>query len=343
MKKSHVSLKDIAKELNLSISTVSRAIRNVGELNPETRKAVLELAEKWNYKPNPLAMGLLKNKTNIIGVIVPDIESYYYSTILRGIDRILSDHNYRILSSYSNDNYKNEIRALDELLLSRVDGIIACPAQETVDFSHYINLINDNFPLVIIDRKCEGLKTPMVVTDNYRATFEVIDYLISTGCRRIALIASLEPLSVGRQRYEAYLATLKKYHLPLERDLIVHGNLGISTSIEAAKNLLKLPLLPDAIIGSDDTVAMAAIKVIKESGLRIPEDISVVGFNDDPFSSFLEPALTTVSQPAYLMGMKATEKILQIISGDILINSAETTILDSALVIRNSTKKPSST
>ena len=339
MKKSHVSLKDIAKELNLSISTVSRAIRNVGELNPETRKAVLELAEKWNYKPNPLAMGLLKNKTNFIGVIIPDIESYYYSTILRGIDRILSDHNYRILTCYSNDRYKNELQALDELLLSRVDGIITCPAQETVDFSHYSKLIEDNIPLVIIDRKCEGLKTSMVVTDNYRATVEVIDYLMSTGCRRIALIASLEPLSVGRQRYEAYLAALKKHHLPLERDLIIHGNLGINTSIEAAKSLLNLPELPDAIIGSDDTVAMAVIKVIKESGLKIPEDISVVGFNDDPFTSFLEPALTTVSQPAYLMGMQATEKILKMISGDIGINISETTVLESALVIRESTRK----
>ncbi len=341
MKKSHASLKDIAKELNLSISTVSRAIRNVGELNPETRKAVLELAEKWNYKPNPLAMGLLKNKTNFIGVIIPDIESYYYSTILMGIDKILSDNNYRLLAFYSNDKYRNEVQAIDELLLSRVDGIITCPAQETVDFSHYRKLIDGNIPLVMIDRKCDEIKTSMVVTDNFRATFEVIDYLISTGCRRIALIASLEPLSVGRQRYEAYFATLKKYHLPLERDLIVHGNLGMSTSVEAAKNLLKLPQLPDAIIGSDDSVAMAAMKVIKESGLKIPEDISVVGFNDDPFSSFLEPALTTVSQPAYLMGMKASEKILQMISGEIKINLDKITVLESAIVIRNSTRRTS--
>lgn len=339
MKRSQVSLKDIAKELNLSISTVSRAIRNIGEINPQTRKTVLELAEKWNYKPNPLAMGLLKNKTNTIGIIIPDIESYYYSSILRGIDKIASDSSYRIITCYSNDIYRNEIQAIDELLFSRVDGIITCPAQESVDFSYYQKLIVDKFPLVIFDRRCGAIKTSTIVTDNYRATFEVVEHLISLGCSRIALITSLEPLSVGRQRYEAYKDALIKHNIPHDRDLIIHGNLSMSTSIEAAKNLLKLSVLPDAIIGSDDTVAMAAMKVIKEAGLKIPENVAVVGFNDEPFSSFLEPSLTSVGQPAYLMGMKAMEKILQMITGDIEINFWETTVMESALVIRDSTKK----
>lgn len=339
MKKSHISLKDIAKELNLSISTVSRAIRNIGEVNPETKKAVLKLAEKLNYKPNPLAMGLLKNKTNTIGVIIPDIESYYYSSILRGIDKIAADNSYRILTCYSNDIYKNEIQAIDELLFSRVDGLITCPAQESVDFSYYQKLIDDNFPLVTVDRKCGEIRTSAIVTDNYRATSEVVEHLLLLGCSRIALITSLEPLSVGRQRYEAYKDSLAKNNISLNRDLIIHANLSLTTSIEAAKNLIKLPVLPDAIIGSDDTVAMAAMKVIKESGLNIPEDIAVVGFNDDPFSSFLEPSLTTVSQPAYLMGMKAMEKILEMLTGDIEINFYETIVMESALVIRESTKK----
>ncbi len=339
MKKSHVSLKDIAKELNLSISTVSRAIRNIGEIKPQTRKSVLELAEKWNYKPNPLAMGLLKNKTNTIGLIIPDIESYYYSSILRGIDKIALDSSYRILTCYSNDIYRNEIQAIDELLFSRVDGIITCPAQESVDFSYYQKLTDDKFPLVIVDRRCGEIRTSTIVTDNYRATFEVVEHLISIGCMRIALITSLEPLSVGRQRYEAYKDALIKHNISHDRNLIIHGNLSMSTSIEAAKNLLKLAVLPDAIIGSDDTVAMAAMKVIKEAGLKIPENIAVVGFNDEPFSSFLEPSLTSVSQPAYLMGMKAMEKILQMITGDIEINFWETTVMESALVVRESTKK----
>jgi LacI family transcriptional regulator len=339
VKKSHVSLKDIAKELNLSISTVSRAIRNTGEINPVTKKAVLELAEKWHYKPNPLAMGLLKNKTNTIGIIIPDIESYYYSSILRGIDRIATENSYRLLTCYSNDNYRNEIQAIDELLFSRVEGIISCPARETIDFSYYNKLIDDKFPLVIVDRGSKEIKTTTIITDNYRSTFEVIEHLIKAGCRRIALITSFEPLSVGRQRFDAYKDALLKYNIPYERDLIIHGNLNISTSIEATRNLLKLTELPDAIIGSDDTVAMAAMKVIKEAGLKIPENIALVGYNDDPFSSFLEPSLTTVSQPGYLMGMRAIEKMLQMINGNIEINLWETTVMESALVIRKSTKK----
>jgi DNA-binding LacI/PurR family transcriptional regulator len=339
VKKSHVSLKDIAKELNLSISTVSRAIRNTGEISPETRKAVLELAEKWNYKPNPLAMGLLKNKTNTIGIIIPDAESYYYSSILSGIDRVAAENNYSLLTCYTNDNYKNEIEAIDKLLFSRVEGIISCPASETSEFLYYNKLIDDKFPLILVDRRCKDIKTTTIVTDNYRSAFELTEHLITEGCRRIALITSFEPLSVGRQRFDAYKDALLKHNIPFKSNLIIHGNLNISTSIEATRNLLKLPELPDAIIGNDDTVAMAAMKVIKESGLKIPENIALAGFNDDPFSSFLEPALTTVGQPGYLMGLKAIDKMLLMISGDIAVNLWETIVMDSALVIRESTKK----
>jgi len=338
MKKGQASLKDIAKALNISISTVSRALRGTGEVNLETRKSVLELAGELKYKPNPLAMGLLKNKTNTIGVIIPEIESYYFATILKGINAVAGEQGFRIITCYSNESSQSEVRAVDDLLFSRVDGIIACPANELVDFSHYEYLQEEELPFVFIDRDCPGIQVPKIMTNNFNVIKSVLNYLVITGCKRIALIANLEPLAVGRQRYDGYLEALQENDISFDRDLIIHGNPGTSTSEEATKYLLALNPLPDAIICNNDTAAMAVMKVIKEHGHKIPEDISVVGFSDDPFSSFLEPSLTTVAQPAYLIGMKAMEQMIGILGGKISPNTEDFIVVDSAIKVRNSTR-----
>ena len=339
MRKGQISLKDIAKELNLSISTVSRAIRNVGEVNPETRESVMELAKKYKYKPNPLALGLLKNQTRTIGVIIPEIENYFFSTILRGIDFIANNGGYRVITAYTNDSQKNEVEAVEQLQFSRVEGIIACVAQDSVDFVHLQQLIDQQTPMVLFSRDCDEIKTYKIVTDNFHTGYEVTEHLILNGCKRIAFITSLEPMSAGKQRFEGYCDALKRYNVPYNRDLIIHGNLSLSTSIEAAKNLLAQKEIPDAIIGNNDTVAMAAMKVFKEAGYKIPDDVCIAGFSDDPFSSFLEPSLTSVSQPAYLTGMKAMEIMLDMLDEKIPINKSERIVLESGLVIRDSTKK----
>ncbi len=339
MHKRQISLKDIAQELHLSISTVSRAIRNVGEVSPETRKAVIKLAQKYNYQPNPLALGLLRNKTRLIGVVIPEIESHYFNTILRGIDHVASSGGYRIITSYTNDSQSNEIHAINELQLSRVEGIIACVARDSIDFVHLHKLTDSYTPLVLFSRDCEELLTTKVLTDNINSGFELTEHLINNGCRRIAYITSLEPMSEGRQRFEGYRKALEKYRIEYNRELIIHGNLNLSTSIEGTKNLLKLKPLPDAIIGNNDTVAMAAMKVVKEAGLSIPKDICISGYSDDPFSSFLEPSLTSVSQPAYLTGMRSMEVMLDMIKETREINKPERIVLQSALVIRESTQR----
>jgi DNA-binding LacI/PurR family transcriptional regulator len=338
MRKGPISLKDIAKELNLSISTVSRAIRNVGEVSPETREAVRQLARNLRYKPNPLATGLLKNQTRSIGVILPEIENYFFANLLRGMDKLASENDYRLVTFFSNNVCAEEMKSLEELVFFRIDGIIACPANDSVSFDHYTRLIENDIPVVIVDRDFPDLVVPKVLTDNYKATSRVIEHLVAGGRKRIALIANLEPLSVGRQRYDAYVDCMQYYHLPFDRDLIVHGNLGISTTVEATRGLLALPSPPDAIIGSDDAVAMVAMKIVKEHGLRVPEDISLVGFNDEPFASFLEPTLTSVAQPSYLMGMKAVELLLKQMDGSKTPSFPEKIVLESGLVIRNSSQ-----
>ncbi len=337
MEKKRASLKTIAKELNISISTVSRALRNTGEINPETRKAVLELAERWDYTPDPLALGLLKSKTSTIGVVIPEIESYYYSTILKGIDHVASGAGLRLITFYSNDTNCNEIRGVKDLLLNRVEGLIICISKDTVDFLYLQQLIDDNVPLILLERNCDEIKSTQVVTDNFHAGYEVTEHLIKQGCRRIALITNLEPMSVDNKRLKGYAAALDKYNIPYDRDLIFHATLNQSTSYEAAVNLLKLDNIPDAIIGNTDIAAMTAMKVVKEAGMNIPYDIAIAGFNDELFASFLEPSLTSVSQPAYLMGMKAMEIMLDVLDGKRGINTPDQIILESALVIRNST------
>ncbi|MFW5657192.1 MAG: LacI family DNA-binding transcriptional regulator [Bacteroidota bacterium] len=337
MERKRISLRNLAEKLNLSISTVSRALRGVGEVNPSTRQRVLELARQLNYHPNPLALGLLHNQTQTIGVILPEIENYYYSTILRGIDSIASSAGYRIITMYSNDFHEREVQAIEELMQSLVDGILLCPAQDSTDYLHLQRLINDNFPVVLFERSIPELTISQVVTNNYQASYELADHLIERGCRRIAFITSLEPLSAGNERYKGYLSALKKHNLQFNRELIIHGNLNISTSIEATKNLLQLNPIPDAIIGNSDTVAMASMKVIKEAGLIIPDDIALAGFSDDPFSSFLEPSLTSVSQPAYLIGMRSMELLLKKIKATDESISPHIVTFESALVCREST------
>lgn len=341
MKKTQASLKDIAKALNVSISTVSRALRDTGEIHPDTRQQVLELAEKLNYKPNPLAMGLLKNRTQTIGVIIPEIDDNYFSSILRGIDKVANENGFRLITCYTGDYQLSEIKALNDLMFSRVDGVIACPANDLTDYQHFQELLDDDFPLVHLDRDCVDLPVTKIMTNNFTSAYIVTEHLIKTGCRRIALITNLEPLSVGRQRYDGYQEALKKYEIPFERELIMHSNQKISTSMEGAKNLLELKPLPDAIICNNDTVAMATMKVLKDNGLAIPGDISVVGFSDDPFASFLEPSLTTVSQPAFLMGMKAMEVILSMLNREIPVKSEKYIVMESAFIVRNSIRNNS--
>ncbi len=227
---------------------------------------------------------------------------------------------------------------MEDLLFSRVDGIIACPANELVDFSHYDYLQRQEVPFVHIDRDCPGIQAYKVLTNNFNATKSVVNYLVKTGCQRIALIANLEPLAVGRQRYEGYIESLKDNYLPFDRDLIIHGNPGTSTSEEATKYLLALRPLPDAIICNNDIAAMAVMKIIKERGFKIPDDISVIGFSDDPFASFLEPSLTSVGQPAYLMGMKAMELMAGILDKKISPITEDRIVDDSAIVVRSSTR-----
>jgi LacI family transcriptional regulator len=335
MKKGPISLKDIARELNLSVSTVSRSIRNVGEISPETRQKVLDLAGKYNYRPNPYSMSLLGNKTKTLGVIIPEIENYLFASMLKGINDAASQHDYRILSIFSNDTQEGDHQAIDELLHRRVDGILTCPARDTVDTRHYMPVLEYNLPITFFYRSLSDFNAPCVVTDHENATYTVTRSLIEKGISRIALIASLEPISEDNQRFIGYQRALSDHRISFKNELIIHSTSNYSTLYASVINLLGISQPPEAIICNDDSAAMTVIKILKDKQIAIPDRINVIGYNDDPFSSFMTPSISTIAQPGYLIGYQAAKKTLQnVISPDQKDTSA--TILQSGFLERDS-------
>ncbi|WP_297086403.1 LacI family DNA-binding transcriptional regulator [uncultured Draconibacterium sp.] len=305
MGKRHISLKDLANELGVSISTVSRALKNHPDISPEMTKKIKALAEERNYTPNPLAMGLLRQQTKMIGVIVPDINTHFYSSIISGIEKVAKEHGYFIVISSSNESMAKEIESVKNLQRSRVEGFIVCLSQETNDFSHFDQLIKNEIPLVFFDRVCEELDVSNVLANGQDATKKITQHFYENGCRRIAYISGPEHLNISQNRKVGYLNGLKECGLEYDENLLVHCNLSINDAKEATRKLLRLDGKPDAIFGVNDTIAFAAMLEVKKQGYKIPDDISLAGFTDEFHSIVVDPPLTSVSHPTFQMGEEA--------------------------------------
>ena len=334
MGKRHTSLKDIANEIGVSISTVSRALKNHPDISPELTKKIQNVAKKLNYSPNPLAMGLLKQQTKMLGVIVPDIVTHFYSSIISGIEDIAKEHGYYILIASSNESLQKEIESVENLLKTRVEGLIVCISQETNSFKHFEKLIANDIPLVFFDRVCDSLNAPSVTADGKKAVVEITKHFYENGCRRIAYISGPGYLNISLNRKEGYLDGLKECGLEFNPELFVECNLSPEDAALATKQLLQLPKLPDAIFGLNDTIAFAAMKEIKRNKLKIPEDIALVGFTDEFHSTVVDPTLTSITHPTYQMGQEAARLFFKRILGT--APSSERIILDTELIIRDS-------
>lgn len=337
MGKRHVSLKDLAQELGISISTVSRALKDHPDISPEMTAKIKKLAEERNYSPNPLAMGLLKQQTKMIGVIVPDIVTHFYSSIISGIESVAKERGYYILISSSNESFEKEAESVNNLLKTRVEGLIVCLSQETNTSEHFDVLIKNEIPLVFFDRVCMTDKVPTVVANNIHAARSVTRHFYEIGCRRIAYIAGPEHLNISKERTEGYLQGLKECGLPFDESLLERCNLSAEEAKIAAQRLLDLPQKPDAIFGINDTVAFAAMKEIKCRGLKIPNDIALVGFTDEFHATVVEPALTSITHPTFEIGQEAARLFFE------LIDNPKTNplqrVLNTKLIIRKSSMK----
>jgi len=301
----HTSLKDLAKELGVSISTVSRALKNHPDISPEMKKKVQKLARERDYSSNPLAMGLRRQQTKMIGVIVPDIVTHFFASIISGIESVAKEKGYYIVISSSEESYQKEVESVENLLKTRVEGLIVCLSQETKEFTHFGRLIKNEIPLVFFDRVCEELNVPSVTVDGNKAVKNIIRHFKENGCSRIAYISGPEHLNISKNRKQGYLEGLRENRIDFFPELLVECNLSASDASTATRQLLSLKEIPDAIFGINDTIAFAAMKEIKKQGLKIPDDIALVGFTDEFHSTVIDPALTSVTHPTFEMGQEA--------------------------------------
>lgn len=337
MSKQHISLKDLAIELGVSISTVSRALKNHPDISPDVTKKIQDLAYKRNYTPNPLAMGLLRQQTKMIGVIVPDINTHFYSSIISGIEIVAKEHGYFIVISSSNESIQKEKEAVQNLLKSRVEGLIVCLSQETNDFSHFERLVQNEIPIVFFDRICETLEVPAVIANGEEATKKITNHFYENNCRRIAYISGPEHLNISQSRKIGYLKGLEECNLLYDPELLVNCNMSIDAAQDATRKLLQLKQIPDAIFGINDTVAFAAMIEIKKHGYKIPEDIALAGFTDEFHSMVVDPQLTSISHPTFQMGTEAANLFFERIKKGQNFNKK--VILPIGLVIRSSSLK----
>ena len=332
-----VTIKDIAKKLNISKTTVSRVLSGVTTVNAEMRDAVLAMAKELEYEKNYFARNLVTHKTNTIGIIVPEFVSSYFPKVIIGAQEVAAKAGYNIIIAQSNESYETEVANAKIMLLNQVEGLIISLTKETRNFDHLTIFQRKEIPLVFFNRICEDMKVPKVVVDDYDGSFRAVEHLINTGKKRIAHLAGPDNLSISRRRLNGYLAALRKYDIPIDQEIIIPYDLKIEKVKIYMNYLLSLPNPPDALFAINDPTAIEAIQFIKSKGLIIPEDIAIVGFSNDQISELMEPSLTTVSQPVLKIGETAAELILQMIRAELPITSGMIKTLTTELIIRHST------
>ena len=337
-KKGNITIHDIAKTLNISGSTVSRALNDNSRISEKTKKAVREMAKKLGYQPNALASNLRTSCTNTIGVIIPRISRYFFSSAITGIEELARTKGYNVIICQSNDQESREADCVQTLFASRVDGVIASIAINTENYNHYKTFTNRNIPLVFFDRVCDELETSQVVVDDFKGGFLAAEHLISKGCKRIAHISGPQHLNIYINRHQGYLKALRKHNLKVDEDLIIESPLTREDGMACAKKLMESTNPPDAIFAANDTSALSIILYAKRNGIRIPEDLAIVGFSNEPFSEYLSPSLTTIEQSGLDVGTKATELLIDIINNK-TGNHQETIVLPIKLIERESSNR----
>ena len=334
----HVTIYDIAEKMNISPTTVSRALKDHFSISKETTKAVKKTARNMGYLPNTLASSLRSNKTNTIGVLVSRINRPFMSSLISGIEEVANREGYNIFISQSLDSEKKEIGNTRAMFSSRVDGLIVSLAMDTTSFKHFEMFHERNIPLVFVDRVPQELEADKIVVDNFNASYEATSHLIEQGCKRIAHFGGAQHINVYRERKNGYLAALQKFDLPVEEDLITYSNLGKDEGFTMSEQLLEGVNPPDAIFSANDTAAISAIQFAISKGINVPKQLAVVGFNDDYLASIISPSLTSVAHPAFEMGRIAASQLLeQKVKSELV--ASKTTVLKTKLIIRQSSMR----
>ncbi len=331
-----VTIHDIARRLNLTASTVSRALHNHPRISKKTRELVKKTAEELNYRPNSIATSLRTGKANSIGLIVPKINRFFFADTISGIESVTSPAGYSLIICQSNENYRKEVENIKTLMRSRVAGIIISISNETVSSGHLKVISENGIPLVQFDRVRTDLRSSMVVNTNYRGSYELARHLVEEGFHRFAYLTGPLHLNIYKERYEGFRQGLKEYAVDLDPSMICDGELTYQFGFDSVGRLLKKDL-PDAIVSAGDYAALGVLFCLKQAGKRVPDDIAVAGYANEQVTAFCDPAITTVEQYAHRLGSNAANLILEEIAGKQQAKPARTVEVNTHLIIREST------
>ncbi|NBC82391.1 MAG: substrate-binding domain-containing protein [Bacteroidetes bacterium] len=338
MRSSQVTIKDIAKLIGVSPSTVSRALKDHPDISPDMKKRINDLAESLHYYPNGLALSLKKSKSYTIGVIIPEVVHHFFSTVLGGIEDLAIDAGYNVMVCQSSEKYDRELLNARSLISHRVDGVLVSVAKTTTQFHHLQELKNHGIPIVFFDRVCESIPTDTVVVDDYIGAYIAVRHLLDIGCRRIAHLAANDNLLIGKYRKQGYLKALDEYNLPEDPELIFHCDTK-AMAVDTIREILKLNPLPDAIFAVNDFTAVAAMMELKKAGIQIPKDMAIVGFGNGPLGEVSCPSLTTLEQQGHEIGKEAVRLLLERIAKKDTGFQSRRRVLTPYLIKRESTFK----
>ena len=334
-----ITIHDIAKRLNFSASTISRALNNNPNISETSRKLIKKTADEMGYRPNILAASFRTKRTNTIGIVVPLINRHFFSSVISGIEEVAYKRGFTVTISQSNDNLEKEDKIAHTLFSNRVDGVIVSIGMNTTEYSHLKLFTDRNIPLVFFDRVVDEIEAHKIVVDDFGGSYRATKHLIEQGAKNIAHIGGPLNLQIYKNRQNGFCKAVKESGREIDESLIINNSLTRADGTIAIKKLLQNKKLPDAIFCANDTTALSVIIYLKEKGIKVPEDILVVGFSNEPFSEVVSPSISTIRQPGFLMGEKAAELIIHQINHKKEKPNFETITMPTELIIRNSSNR----
>ncbi|OQP61783.1 LacI family transcriptional regulator [Niastella vici] len=338
-KPKEVTIYDLARKLNVSIATVSRALKDDPVVSKKTKKKVFDLAEEMGYRYNHFARNLREQRTYTIGVIVPRLNSYFMSTVIAGIESVANNEGYTLIISQSSESAEKELASAKTMFNNRVDGILVSLAYDTENLNHFSPFFQKNIPLIFFDRVADHPECTSVLIDNRKGAYEATSHLIAQGCRNIVHITATPKRNVYVDRLAGYKQALADHQLPFDEKNVLINNLSQEAGAQAAGAILQMNPLPDAVFAANDNCAVGCMIALKKAGIRIPHDMAFAGFNNDPVSTVIEPNLTTINYPGYKMGEMAAASLINHLNGVNSIDATNTILLRSELIIRASSLK----
>jgi len=342
MKFGAVTIKDIARELGISASAVSKALKDSYEISEKTKKLVLECAKKHNYQPNPMARSLKQGNSKALGIIIPTIDNNFFSQVINGVESVAYSKGYNIIMTQTHESYDLELSNTELLTIRAIDGLLISLSTGTKDISHLKKLHDQGLPIVFFDRVSDEIDTHKVIADNFRGAYEATTHLIKSGYKQIAHITSSNNVSITAERLKGYEQALEENGMPVKEHYIKYcpqGGKDVDEVQQALNELLSTPDKPDAIFTATDRVTTTTLALLHKMHVKIPEDIALLGFANTQLADVLNPPLSQVLQPGFEMGKKATEMLIQLIESRRPVEEFETVVLPAQLFLRDSTKR----